>query len=49
MLVATDHLSREEAFEVREHVVIGGQPGVVRFLSPQLVRNELRLVVQLSG
>ena len=28
-LVATGWLSREEPFQVGEHLVIGGQPGIV--------------------
>ncbi len=45
-LVATGWLSREDPFQVGEHVVIGGQPGIVSSVSPQLVRGQLRLVVQ---
>jgi len=39
--VATGWLSREEPFQVGEHVVIGGQ--IVSSVRPQLVRGQLRL------
>ena len=48
IVVAIGHLSRDDALEVGEHVVIGGQPGIVHSISPQLIGGELRLVVQLT-
>jgi len=47
-LVATGHLSSDEAFGVGDHVLIGGQRGIVRSINPQLIGGELHLVVQLT-
>jgi hypothetical protein len=46
-VIATGHLSREQAIEVGERVLIGGRPGIVRSVEPLLGERELRLVVQL--
>jgi hypothetical protein len=48
VVVATGRLNREEPFQVGEQVVIGGQPGIVDAVYPQLVEQALRVVVQLS-
>jgi hypothetical protein len=48
VVVATGRLNREEPFEVGEAVVIGGRPGIVRAVNPQLVRHAQRVVVQLT-
>ena len=48
IVVAIGHLSRDDALGVGEHVVIGGQRGIVRSLNLQLIGGELRLVVQLT-
>jgi hypothetical protein len=48
VVVATGRLNREEPFEVGEAVVIGGHPGIVRAVYPQLVRHAQRVVVQLT-
>jgi hypothetical protein len=47
VVVATGHLTREQALEVGERLVIGGQVGIVRTVEPLLGEQELRLVVQL--
>jgi hypothetical protein len=46
-VIATGHLSHDQALEVGERIVIGGRPGIVRSLDPILGERELRLVVQL--
>jgi hypothetical protein len=46
-VIATGHLSREEALEVGEQLTIGAHPGVVRSVEPLLHERELRLIVQL--
>jgi hypothetical protein len=46
-LVSTGHLTREQALEVGDRLVIGGLPGIVRTIDPVLGERELRLVVQL--
>ena len=46
-VIATGHLSREDAFAVGERIRIGSQFGVVRSIEPVLRERELRLVVQL--
>jgi len=48
IVVATGRLDREDPFEVGEKVVIGGHPGVVDAIYPQLVEQALRVVVQLT-
>jgi len=48
VVVATGRLNREEPFEVGEEVVIGGHPGIVHAVYPQLVGQALRVVVQLT-
>jgi len=46
-VVSTGHLTREEAFEVGDRIVLGRLAGVVRSIDPVLGERELRLVVQL--
>ena len=46
-LIATGHLSLEEALEVGERIAIGMHSGIVRSVEPLLHERELRLVVQL--
>jgi hypothetical protein len=46
-LVATGHLSLEQALEVGDQVAIGEAHGIVRSIEPLLGEPELRLVVQL--
>jgi hypothetical protein len=44
---ATGHITREDAFEVGERVVIGGRPCLVCAIYPQLAERAMRIVVQL--
>ena len=46
-VVATGHLTQEQALEVGERIEIGGELGTVRAVEPLLGERELRLVVQL--
>jgi hypothetical protein len=46
-VVSTGHLTREDAFEVGDRIVLGRLAGVVRSIEPVLGERELRLVVQL--
>lgn len=46
-VVSTGRMTREQALEVGERLVIGGLPGIVRTIEPVLGERELRLVVQL--
>jgi hypothetical protein len=46
-VIATGHLSREQALEVGERIAIGGHSGIVRAIEPLLHERELRLVVRL--
>jgi hypothetical protein len=46
-VIATGHLSLEEALEVGERIAIGMHSGIVRSVEPLLHERELRLVVQL--
>jgi hypothetical protein len=46
-LIATGHMKQEDPLVVGERVVIGGHRGIVHAVSPQMVRGEVRLVVQL--
>ncbi len=48
-LHATGHLTKEEALEVGDRIVIGGALGIVRTIEPVLGEREFRLVVQLWG
>lgn len=45
-IVATGHLTREEALQVGDRIVIGSRPGIVRSIDAQLGESELRLEVQ---
>lgn len=47
-VIATGHLSREQAFEVGDRITIGTSAGIVRDVEPLLGEHELRLVVQLT-
>jgi hypothetical protein len=47
-LVGTGHLSRDEPFGIGEHLSFEGRRGVVRWVSPQLISGELRVVVELT-
>jgi hypothetical protein len=47
-VLATGHLSWEQALEVGERVTIGVQSGVVQSIEPLLYERELRLIVQLE-
>jgi hypothetical protein len=47
-LIATGHLSLEEALEVGERITIGTHSAIVRSVEPLLHERELRLVVQLQ-
>jgi hypothetical protein len=49
VVVATGRLNQQEPFEVGEKVVIGGHPGIVHAVYPQLVEQALRVVVQLTS
>jgi hypothetical protein len=46
-IVSTGRLTREQALEVGDRLVIGGLPGMVRTIAPVFGERELRLVVQL--
>jgi len=46
-VVATGHLSLDQALEVGERLEIGGREGIVRSIEPLIGERELRLVVQL--
>jgi hypothetical protein len=46
-VVATGHLSVDQAIEVGERVEVLGREGIVRSIEPLLGERELRLVVQL--
>jgi hypothetical protein len=46
-VVATGHLSLDQALEVGERLEIGGREGIVRSIEPLIGEGELRLVVQL--
>jgi hypothetical protein len=46
-VVATGHLTEEQALEIGERIVIGGLLGIVRVIEPVLGEREFRLVVQL--
>jgi len=48
-IVATGHLSREEALAVGEPFAIGGRSGIVKSAEPLFGRHELRLVVELTA
>ena len=47
-VIETGHLSREEPYQVGDHVEIGSSRGIVRTVNPLLVNGELHLVVQLA-
>ncbi len=46
-LVATGHLTWEEALEVGDRITISGLQGIVRAVEPVLGEHERRLVIQL--
>jgi hypothetical protein len=46
-VIATGHLSLEEALDVGERIWIGTRSGIVRSVEPLRHEHELRLVVQL--
>jgi hypothetical protein len=46
-VVATGHLTEEQALEIGDRIVIGGLLGIVRAIEPVLGEREFRLVVQL--
>ena len=46
-VVATGHLTEEQALKIGERIVIGGLVGIVRAIEPVLREREFRLVVQL--
>jgi hypothetical protein len=46
-VVATGHLTEEQALEIGEQIVIGGVLGIVRAIEPVLGERELRLLVPL--
>ena len=46
-VVATGHLTEEQALEIGDRIVIGGLLGIVRAIEPVLGEHEFRLVVQL--
>jgi hypothetical protein len=46
-VVATGHMKQEDPLVVGDRVVISGHRAIVHAVSPQMVRGELRLVVQL--
>jgi hypothetical protein len=46
-VIATGHLSSDQAFEVGQRITIGSRSGIVRSIEPALRERELRLVVQL--
>jgi len=48
-VVATGHLTRDEPFDVGEHVVVNGHVGIVRSIEPRLGERELDVVVQLRA
>ena len=47
-VIATGHLSREQALEVGDRITIGRRIGIVRDVEPLFGEHELRLVVQLT-
>jgi hypothetical protein len=47
-MIATGHLSRDEALKVGDRITIGGRPFIVRDVDPLLGERELRLVLQFS-
>jgi hypothetical protein len=47
-VVVSGHLSREQPFEVGEHLAISGREGIVRSVEPLLGERELRQVTQLT-
>jgi hypothetical protein len=48
-VVATGHLTEEQALEIGERIVIGGLLGIVRAIEPVPGEREFRLVVQLPS
>ena len=46
-VVATGHLTEEQALKIGERIVIGGLVGIIRAIEPVLREREFRLVVQL--
>jgi hypothetical protein len=46
-VVATGHMKQEDPLVIGDRVVIDGHSGIVDTVSAQMVRGELRLVVQL--
>jgi hypothetical protein len=46
-VVATGHLTEEQALEIGERIVIGGLLGIVRAIEPVFGEREFRLVVRL--
>ena len=46
-VIATGHLSNEQALEIGERITIGSRSGIVRSIDPLLGQRELHLVVQL--
>jgi hypothetical protein len=40
-------MKQQDPLVVGDRVVIGGHPGIVHAVSPQIVQGEVRLVVQL--
>ena len=46
-IIATGHLTHDEALEIGQRVTIAGREGIVRSILPTAGQNERRLVVQL--
>lgn len=46
-VIATGHVTRDEAVEEGERIVLGGWAGIVRSVDPILGEQEQRLVVQI--
>jgi hypothetical protein len=46
-VVATVHRSPSSRIEIGDRIEIGGRPGIMRMIEPQLGEHEPRLVVQL--
>jgi hypothetical protein len=47
-MLATGHLSREEALRVGDRIEINGSTGIISDIAPILREQELRLVVRLE-
>jgi hypothetical protein len=46
-IIATGHLTLDQAAEAGERITIAGKPGIIRSITPATGQNQQRLVVQL--